>query len=232
MEETLSAAHRTTPARVPRSAADWIGCLFFCAFALTIPLTAGRVGLLLLPPMAYETVVAATFLIRGRARRSLHGVGPRVAAYGATFLIPVFLWCSSRWAPQFLTPSTAHPLRFAGAFLWLFGSVLSFWPIWYLRRSFSIEPAARELTTSGPYNFARHPIYGTQILEYTGIWMLHATAPFALVLAAWLAVLRVRVGYEERVLSAEFEAYAQYKRSVWAFGPALVSPGPRQANSA
>ena len=232
MEETLSAAHRTTPARVPRSAADWIGCLFFCAFALTIPLTAGQVGLLLLPPMAYEIVVAATFLIRGRARRSLHGVGPRVAAYGATFLIPVFLWCSSRWAPQFVASSTAPPLRFAGAFLWLFGSVLSFWPIWYLRRSFSIEPAARELTTSGPYNFARHPIYGTQILEYTGIWMLHATAPFALVLAAWLAILRVRVGYEERVLSAEFEAYAQYKRSVWAFGPALVSHGPRQANSA
>jgi len=53
--------------------------------------------------------------------------------------------------------------------------------------------------------------------------MLHATAPFALVLVLWLAVLRVRVGYEERVLSAEFEAYAGYKRSVWAFGPALVS---------
>jgi protein-S-isoprenylcysteine O-methyltransferase Ste14 len=104
----------------------------------------------------------------------------------------------------------------------LFGSVISFWPIWYLRRSFSIEPAARELTTSGPYMFARHPIYGTQILEYTGIWMLHATVPFAIVLAAWLAVLRVRVGYEERVLGAEFEAYRRYKERVWAFGPALV----------
>jgi protein-S-isoprenylcysteine O-methyltransferase Ste14 len=221
-EETLSAIDRSSPARAPRTAADWIGCLFFCAFALTIPLTAGQVGLLLLPPMAYEIVVAATFLIRGRARRTLPGIWPRVAAYGATFLIPVFLWCSSRWAPQFVESSTAPALRFAGAFLWLFGTVLSFWPIWYLRRSFSIEPAARELTTSGPYNFARHPIYGTQILEYTGIWMLHATVPFALVLVAWIAVVRVRVGYEERVLSAEFDTYAQYKGRVWAFGPALV----------
>ena len=52
---------------------------------------------------------------------------------------------------------------------------------------------------------------------------VHATVPFALVLALWLVILRVRVGYEEQVLSAEFGAYVQYKRSVWAFGPALVS---------
>lgn len=214
----------TLPARSRRSASDLFGCVFYCAFALTLPLTAGKSGLLLLPPMLYEVAVAATFLIRGQPRRTLPGLGPRAAAYGATFLIPVFLWASSRWAPGFLAPSTLPLLRVMGASAWLMGALLAFWPIWYLRHAFSIEPAARELTMSGPYSYARHPIYATQLLEFVGIWLLHATLPFFIVLVAWLAILRARVGYEERVLSAEFEAYEGYKQRVWAFGPALAVP--------
>jgi len=90
-----------------------------------------------------------------------------------------------------------------------------------MRRSFSIEPAARELATDGPYRIARHPIYATQILEYAGIWMLHATIPLAAVLVVWLAVLRIRMGYEERVLREEFPEYASYRRRVGALGPRL-----------
>lgn len=217
----MSAIAATISARARRTAADWVGCAFFCAFAITLPLTSGKSGLLLLPPMLYEVVVAATFLVRGRPRRTLSGVGPRVAAYGATFLLPVFLWVAARWFPTYLASSTLPALRTAGASTWLFGAVLAFWPIWYLRLSFSIEPAARELTTSGPYRIARHPIYSTQILEYTGIWMLHATIPFGVVLVAWFALLRVRVGYEERVLRAEYRAYDLYRQRVGAFGPRL-----------
>jgi len=207
--------------RSSRTAADWVGCIFFCAFSLAIPLTSGRSGLLLLPPMLYEAAVAATFLVRGRARRALPGVVPRLVAYVATFLVPVFLWLATKWAPDFLSTSQSSILRLAGASVWLFGAVLSFWPIWYMRRSFSIEPAARELATGGPYNLARHPIYATQLLEYVGIWMLHATLPFALVLIAWILVLRLRLGYEERVLCAEFPEYASYRQRVGAFGPRL-----------
>src|SRR5690242_15235244 len=92
--------------RQARSISDWIGCLFFAAFALTLPLKSGTSGLLLLPPMIYEMVVAVTFLTRGRAKRSLHGVGPRVAAYAATFLLPVFLWAAQHWAPHLVAVST------------------------------------------------------------------------------------------------------------------------------
>ncbi len=217
----MSAGTATMPARDRRRAADWLGCAFFCAFAITLPLTSGKSGLLLLPPMLYEVLVAATFLVRGRPRRTLPGVGPRVAAYGATFLLPVLLWAAARWFPSILAASTLPILRTAGASTWLFGAVLAFWPIWYLRSSFSIEPAARELTMSGPYRIARHPIYATQILEYAGIWMLHATIPFGIVLVVWFALLRVRVGYEERVLRAEYREYDRYRQRVGAFGPRL-----------
>jgi len=200
---------------------DWIGCVFFAAFALTLPLTSGTTGLLLLPPMMYESVVAVTFLMRGRARRSLKGVGPRAAAYGATFLLPVFLWTAHRWAPSLVAMSTVPWFVSVGAILWLFGSIVAFWPIWYLRHSFSIEPAARVLATDGPYRLARHPIYATQILIYVGIFLLHATLAFALAMIAWFIVLDARVGYEERVLRAEYPEYERYRSRVGAFWPRL-----------
>lgn len=217
----------TTMAAVPavrpkRSASDWLGCLFFAAFALTLPLTSGTSGLLLLPPMIYEMVVAVTFLMRGRARRSLHGVGPRAAAYGATFLLPIFLWTAQRWAPHLVAVSTVPWFVRAGAGIWLFGSVVGFWPIWYMRHSFSIEPAARELATDGPYRLARHPIYASQILMYVGIFLLHATMVFALALVTWFVVLHVRVEYEERVLNEEYPEYERYRRRVGAFWPRFV----------
>jgi protein-S-isoprenylcysteine O-methyltransferase Ste14 len=115
-----------------------------------------------------------------------------------------------------------------GAALWLFGTLLSFWPIWYMRRSFSIEPAARELATDGPYRVARHPIYATQILMYLGMFLMHATLSFALAMVAWFVVLHVRVGYEEQVLSAEYPEYGRYQSRVGAFWPRLhARPEPQ-----
>jgi protein-S-isoprenylcysteine O-methyltransferase Ste14 len=205
--------------RTSRTTADWVGCVFFSAIAITIPLTSGSSGLLLLPPMLYEVAVAATFLLRNRPRRSLQGAGPRLIAYMATFFLPLFIWVSTHWVPGFFEMTQSPLLTTAGASLWLFGAVLSFWPIWYMRRSFSIETAARELTTEGPYRIARHPIYATQLLEYLGIWMLHATVVFAAALVVWLIIVRVRLRYEERVLSEEFPEYASYRQRVGAFGP-------------
>lgn len=205
--------------RQSRPLSDWVGCACFAAFALLFPLTAGRFGLLLLPPMLYELAVAVTFLIRGRARRSLQGAVPRAAAYLATFWMPLFFWIALRWAPNLVPSSPSGTLRMAGASLWLFGSVIAFWPVWHLRRSFSIEPAGRELRTDGPYRVARHPIYATQILIYTGVFLLRASPVAGLALLGWLGVVRVRIGYEERILREEYPEYELYRSCVGAFGP-------------
>jgi len=213
---TLTAVAAVRPTR-PFS--DWVGAAGFGAFALLFPFTAGRFALLLLPPMLYELTVAVTFLVRGRARRSLQGAGPRTAAYVATFWMPLVFWVTLRWAPDLVPPSTSGALRMAGASLWLFGSVVASWPVWHLRRSFSIEPAARTLSTDGPYRLARHPIYATQILIYSGLFLLRASPVAGLALLVWLGVVRVRIGYEERVLCAEYPEYEQYRARVGAFGP-------------
>jgi protein-S-isoprenylcysteine O-methyltransferase Ste14 len=221
----MTAALRTaTPAsEAPnrRTAADWLGCIFFCAFATGLALDSGKAGLLLVPPLFYELCVAITFLIRGRARRVLTGTVPRIAAYGASFLVPVFVWSSTRWAPTWMAASESSLLTMAGASCWLFGSLVAFWPIWFLRRSFSVEPAARTFTSTGPYRFARHPIYATQIFEYVGVWLLHATVQLGVVLVVWFALVRIRVRFEERVMSAEFPEYERYAQRVGPFWPRL-----------
>lgn len=218
---TTIPAHSSSVAgvRPSRTASDWAGAIGFGVFALLFPLSAGRFGLLLLPPMLYELTVAVTFLVRGRAKRSLHGVGPRTAAYVATLWMPLFFWTTLRWAPNLVPMSSSGALKMAGAGLWLFGSLIAFWPVWHLRRSFSIEPAARALRTDGPYRLARHPIYATQILIYSGIFLLRASPVAGLALLVWLGVVRVRIGYEERVLCAEYPEYERYRSRVGAFGP-------------
>jgi len=105
-----------------------------------------------------------------------------------------------------------------GAVLWIAGALLSLWPLWYLRRSFSVEPEARALVTSGPYRLARHPIYTVYLLINAGILLRHFTLPFAAVVGVWLVSLLLRIRYEEGVLSSAFPEYLEYRRRVRAFG--------------
>jgi protein-S-isoprenylcysteine O-methyltransferase Ste14 len=76
-------------------------------------------------------------------------------------------------------------------------------------------------TSAGPYRFARHPIYATQILEYVGVWFLHATVQLGAALLVWFALVRIRVRFEERVMSAEFPDYKLYAQRVGFFWPRL-----------
>ena len=65
---------------------------------------------------------------------------------------------------------------------------------------------------------APHPIYTVYLLINLGILLRHLTVPLALVLALWVALLLVRVRYEEGVLTEAFPEYPAYRRRVRAFG--------------
>jgi protein-S-isoprenylcysteine O-methyltransferase Ste14 len=197
---------------------DWVGTAAFTALAVGLWRQSPEFGVLLLPGLIQELLIAGSFLIRGRARFAAPNWTSRAVAYVNSFLVMVFILVAGKVHPEWLRPTQNEALRFAGAILWLAAAVLCLWPLWYLRRSFSLEPEARTLVTSGPYRLARHPIYTVYLLINAGILLRHLTVPFALVLAAWVALLLIRVRYEEGVLTAAFPEYAEYRRRVRAFG--------------
>jgi protein-S-isoprenylcysteine O-methyltransferase Ste14 len=197
---------------------DWAGTLAFTALAVGLWYQSPEFGILILPGLIQELLIAISFLVRGRAIGGAPGWTARLVAYANSFLVMVFILVAARVQPDWLRP-TPHPgLRTAGAVLWLVGAVLCLWPLWYLRRSFSLEPEARTLVTSGPYRLARHPIYTVYLLINAGILLRHLTVPFGIVLGLWVALLLVRVRYEEGVLASAFPEYPEYSRRVRAFG--------------
>jgi protein-S-isoprenylcysteine O-methyltransferase Ste14 len=197
---------------------DWIGTLAFAAIGVGLWRRSPEFGLLILPGLVQELLVAVSFLIRGRPRAGAPNWAARAVAYTNSFVVMVFILVASRIHPEWLRATPQHELRMAGLVLWLVGAVLALWPIWYLRRSFSVEPEARALVTTGPYRVARHPIYTVYLLINTGILLRHFTLPFAGVLALWIVTLLLRIRYEEGVLASAFPEYPEYRRRVRAFG--------------
>lgn len=197
---------------------DWVGTAAFTAIAVGLWRQSPEFGVLMLPGLVQELLIAVSFLVRGRAVSSAPSWTSRVVAYANSFLVMLFILVAARVQPEWLRPTPNEPLRTVGAGLWLTGAVLCLWPLWYLRRSFSLEPEARTLVTSGPYRLARHPIYTVYLLINAGILLRHLTVPLTLVLAGWVALLLVRVRYEEGVLAAAFPEYPEYRRRVRAFG--------------
>jgi protein-S-isoprenylcysteine O-methyltransferase Ste14 len=197
---------------------DWVGTAAFTVMAVGLWRQSPEFGVLMLPGLVQELLIAASFLLRGRARFAAPNWSSRMVAYVNSFMVMVFILVAGKVHPEWLRPTPNGALRFAGAVLWLVAAVLCLWPLWYLRRSFSLEPEARSLVTSGPYRLARHPIYTVYLLINAGILLRHLTLPFALVLAAWVVLLLVRVRYEEDVLTAAFPEYTEYRRRVRAFG--------------
>lgn len=204
---------------------DLVGCVSFLAVAAWDVRIAPAISLALVPVFAYEVGAGLAFLIRRRPRATMRGWGPRVAAYGATFIVPVFLAVAKSRAPSWLTPvthsfpSVAHWAILTSNVLILAGALLSGWGLWYLRASISLEPAARGLVTRGPYAIARHPLYLAYLLSYAGVLIQRPTFAVAVTCVMWFAATVARIHYEEAILVAVFPEYSKYRARVGAFGP-------------
>lgn len=197
---------------------DWVGFICFGTLALVTLSKMPAVGILLIPTLALESFVAVSFLIREPPRAAVRSPHARVAAYGGSFLLLVFLQIARRFYPDWLAPTELGAFRAAGALLWTTGSIWAAYAVWYLRSAFSIEPEARRLITSGPYRVARHPVYTGYLAQYVGMWLLFPTLPLGVVLFGWFLLMADRIRHEERVLGNAFPEYADYRRRVGALG--------------
>ncbi len=78
----------------------------------------------------------------------------------------------------------------------------------------------REVTTSGPYRFVRHPLYAGSIVLGAGFVVASRSVAVAVLAASYLAVtLLAAIRTEEARLDARFEgAYSRYRQGLEARG--------------
>ncbi len=219
LERSCRGEIAATLRRTHRDWADWAGFLSYLAFTLIFLFRMRQQGILLAPSLAHELVIAFAFLVRKRAKAKLTSFDARLCAYGATFLLPAFMLAARTWFPETLKTTVQPVLGIAGATIWFVGCLFGLWGVWTLRYSFSIEPQARRLVTSGAYQWARHPIYVSYLLQYFGIFLIYPKVVFAGALFAWIVMAYARMRYEESVLRSTFSEYDRYARRV-----AMLSP--------
>lgn len=204
---------------------DWAGCACTVLFAVVLWRRNTAMGVLLAPMMAYEVVMAASFLLRRAPRAKDGSATARVAAYGVTALVPAYF----AFAPTLLAWTPPFVVRVAGGLIWLTSCVLALWAMWTIRYSFSIEPQARSLVQTGPYRWVRHPLYACYGLQYAAILLRAPSAGFAMILVAWFLMLAARMKFEERVLGAAFPEYTAYRQRAGALVPRFRRPGRSRA---
>jgi protein-S-isoprenylcysteine O-methyltransferase Ste14 len=80
-----------------------------------------------------------------------------------------------------------------------------------------------EFVTSGPFAYARHPVYFSMILELLGIGLIvNAWITLAVVFAIFAPTMMARVRIEERALLGQFgDAYAKYMQTTPAIVPRI-----------
>ena len=107
-----------------------------------------------------------------------------------------------------------------GSALIMIGNTLDIWGYFVLCRSFGIVPEARELKTTGPYRFVRHPVYLGQFIAQAGVWLFFARLHIVWIglYCTFVALQLYRSKLEDRVLEQAFgEEYLEWKRRTFWF---------------
>lgn len=93
------------------------------------------------------------------------------------------------------------------------GVVLVWWSCFSLGSNFSVMPQRRDIVTSGPYRWVRHPMYLGYVLHDLGAWVMPGDRTALLVWLVECALLLARAHVEEQVL-VEDVGYVSYRTRV------------------
>ena len=158
-------------------------------------------------------VLVILFSVRRVLQLTASGIYPRCVALIGTFLGVGILLLSpqelSRW------------LYLASLLLIIGGTAFAIYSALVLGRSISVLPQARRLVTSGPYKIIRHPLYLGEIIAFAGVSLQYFSLLAFLLLLLFCLVQHQRMINEERILSAAFSEYADYKARTYRLVPSL-----------
>jgi protein-S-isoprenylcysteine O-methyltransferase Ste14 len=97
--------------------------------------------------------------------------------------------------------------------LFVGGTLLTLYAFSSLGRHFAVLPALRGVTTTGPYQWVRHPAYGGELLMIVACALSRPTPLTAAVAASAVPLLGLRIGSEETLLLGS-SGYSDYARLV------------------
>jgi protein-S-isoprenylcysteine O-methyltransferase Ste14 len=186
--------------------------------------------------LAFDILVFFSFVGRVEARKHPEGFWENVYPLITVFL-PVtgftllFIPEVRQLVPGFskttveamrdLSPIFPFYMNMVGTLAGLAGAAFSIWALSYLRRSFGLRTAVRELVTGGPYRWARHPLYAGEIVHILGLAILSATPAGLYLFVVAVALQLVRAKIEERKFLRTVPEYAAYRETTGFLWPRL-----------
>ena len=114
------------------------------------------------------------------------------------------------WLFEFSVQSSDLKLQL-GSIVVFVATLLWVVSVFWLGRSFSILPALREIRTTGPYRFVRHPIYFSYVLLDVGLLLSYPSLFNFVVVGFAIGLYVVRINMEESLLG-RVEIYNEYRR--------------------
>ena len=152
---------------------------------------------------AFYTTVTLLIVVRAAPLAKARGFFPRLAAVVGSYVLGAY---------AFFPRNAELPplLQLVSAMLIVAGTIDAVWVLCWLGRSFSVMAEARQLVTSGPYRFVRHPLYLAELISTLGIFIAFASPWTSVVVLVQLAAQIRRMLNEEQVLGTAFPDYAAY----------------------
>ena len=171
--------------------------------------------------MAYSLSCAVLFLLNSKPKRGPQSAADVFVPLFATFLSSMMV--ATNLLPSLFTQSFI-PRDFRPAFstaavvLTTAGYSYALWGLFHLGRSFSVIVSVRNIVSTGPYRFVRHPLYFGYFWTYLGLALSAGSIALVSLAALQIWLLLVRAKLEEAALleaSAEYRAYAERTGFMW-----------------
>jgi protein-S-isoprenylcysteine O-methyltransferase Ste14 len=158
-----------------------------------------------LSTITFMLLLAAAVILRTRPSGKASGLEPRISALVGTFLI--------YGIALFPRPDLSLSREMVSTLLTIIGSVGAVVALSQLGRSFSLMAETRQLVTTGPYRFVRHPLYLAEEIALIGLFVQFASLWTALLFAVQIGFQLRRMHNEELVLSVRFPEYVAYRQT-------------------
>jgi protein-S-isoprenylcysteine O-methyltransferase Ste14 len=158
-----------------------------------------------LSTITFMLLLAAAVILRTRPSGKASGLEPRISALVGTFLIYGIALFPRR--------DLSLSQEMVSTLLTIIGSVGAVVALSQLGRSFSLMAETRQLVTTGPYRFVRHPLYLAEEIALIGLFVQFVSLWTALLFAAQIGFQLRRMHNEELVLSVRFPEYVAYRQT-------------------